>query len=239
MEENEENNKTTYYQVKFVILGDIFVGKTNIYYRFVNGEFINNYQSTILIDFLYQKIKIEDKLFSLQLWDTAGNEKYKSIAKGYYTNAACCILVYDITKEESFRSINKWANDVKLYANNNIILFLVGNKYDLNEERKIEEDRGRELASQYNMEFLEVSAKTGYNIDKIFNIACQKIYENIKKGLYDENEEEGVKICKTYSDFAPNKTFSLMVENNNFTYNNYKKNEKNSSSKRKKKRKWC
>ena len=232
MEENNENNKITYYQVKFIIVGDASVGKTNIYYRFVNGNFLSEYDPTVVVDYYYQDIEIEDKLFSLQLWDTAGSEKYKSITKGYYTNSACCILVYDIEKEDSFESINNWINQVKLYSSNKIIFILVGNKYDLNETRKVSEIQGKTLALEYGMEFLEVSAKTGYNIDEIFNIACQKIYENINKGLYDDENKEGVKICSKYtSEFTQKKTFSLRTENNN--------NNMHYSIKKKKRKKCC
>ena len=227
--ESKEKNKIEYYQVKFIIVGNAGVGKTNIYYRFINGYFCNEHEPTILVDYFHQDVKIEDKLFSLQLWDTAGSEIFKSIAKGYYTNAACCLLVYDITKEDSFTAINEWISNIKLYANNKIILILVGNKYDLNEARKVDEEQGRILASQYNMIFFEASAKTGYNIDEIFNKACHKIYENINKELYDIDLDEGVKICKTYKDFEPKKSFYLKNENND---NDKKK-------KKKKKRRRC
>ena len=105
-------------------------------------------------------------------------------------------------------------------------MILVGNKCDLNEQRKVNEMQGKALALEYGMEFSEVSAKTGYNIDEIFNIACQKIYENINKGIYDDENEEGVKICKTHRFFTQAKIFSLRIENNNNINSRYKNKKK-------------
>lgn len=241
MEENQENKDNdikTYYQIKFIIVGDRGVGKTNIYYRFTNGSFSNDYQPTVVFDIFSHKIKMGDKLFCLNLWDTEGSEKFRSITKGYFTNSACCILVYDITNEDSFKSINYWVNELRLYSSNKTILLLVGNKFDLNEKRKVNEQQGKTLAFQYEMEFFEASAKTGYNIDEIFNTACQKIYENINKGIYDNESDQGVKICNTYNDFIPNKSFSLRIEKNIYKYDK-NNNDKNSIIKKEKKKKCC
>ena len=214
----EEKNKNMYYQVKFIIVGDVAVGKTNICYRFSQDEFSNEYENTIVVDYVYQTITIKDKIFKLQLWDTGGSEKYKSITKGFYSNATCCILVYDITEEKSFNSINKWVEEVKNYTNENIIFVLVGNKYDLKNERKVSKEQGDTLASEYRMEHIEASAKTGYNIDEIFRVACQKIYLNLKKNIYDlEDGEEpcGIKKCYSDNDLVSNKTFDLRKKKQN------------------------
>lgn len=198
MKKNDKNEQF-YYQVKFIIVGDIFVGKTKIYYRYVNGDFDNKYKPTIMFDFLYQNIKINDSNFVLQLWDTAGCEEYKSITRTYFNNCACCIFVYDITKEETFKSIRDWIEEVNSNnTNKDIIFILVGNKYDLQEERKITQEQANAIANEYNMEFFETSALNGYNIDEIFNRACEKIYENINNNIYDlDGEEEtcGIKKC--------------------------------------------
>ena len=229
--------KSEYYQVKFIIIGDSFVGKTNIYYRFVKGDFKNDYEPTVVLNFLYQKIKIKDKNFTLQLWDTAGSEQYKSVTRGYYSNSACCIFVYDITNEASFNSINDWVEEVKNNVDEKTNLILVGNKYDLSNERKITEDQGSALALQYNMKFIETSAKTGYNIDEIFKIACQQIYENIEKKVYDfENNEEiyGIKICHSNNDFVYNKTFALKTEKDDVHNQSNKGSRKSVKNKKKK-----
>ena len=218
MNEEEEKDKNMYYQVKFIIIGDSNVGKTNICYVFLNGEFSNNYETTLGIDYQFQNIKINDLTFRIQLWDTAGSEEFKSITKGYYSNSTCCILVYDLTDEKSFESIKKWIEEVKNYTNKNIILILVGNKYDLNDKRKITKEQGDALALEYGMEHIESSAKNGYNIDEIFRVACQKIYENIIQNIYnldDDTEPCGIKKCYTEKDLVSNKIFKLQNKNIN------------------------
>ena len=208
----EEKNKNIYYQVKFIIIGDINVGKTNICFRFVNGEYSNKYVATLGVDYLYQTITIKDKIFRLQIWDPAGSEQYRSITKGFFSNSSCCILVYDLTDEKTFNSIKNWIEEVKNYTNENLILILVGNKYDLKDERKINKEQGDTLAWEYGMEHIEASAKTGYNIEEIFRVACQKIYLNLSKNIYNLDDEEepcGIKKCYSNNDLVSNRTFDL------------------------------
>ena len=236
----KNKNKEEYYKVKIIIIGNSGVGKTNIFYRFINGEFTNDIENTMCIDFRYYNIKIENKIFSLQLWDTAGSEEYKSITKSYYSNAACCIFAYSISDEDSFKSINEWFENFKNFSNPNIVLILVGNKNDLNDMRIIDEEKGKVLASQFGMEFFECSAKTGYNINEIFKKACERINENINNNLYDfENGENCVKkINLVNEDLKPNKIFSL-EEVNDKEYKSNKNNKSNKSNKSKKKKKSC
>ena len=110
MNEKEEKDKNMYYQVKFIIVGDSNVGKTYICYNFLNGECSNNYEPTIGVDYQFQNVTINDLTFSIQLWDTAGSEKFRSITKGYYSNSTCCILVYDLTDENL---LNQYKNGLK------------------------------------------------------------------------------------------------------------------------------
>ena len=159
------------YTVNFIIIGNPNVGKTNIVYRFVNGEFISDYQNTITVDFSTKKVKIDNKILKLQIWDTGGSEKFSSIRQPYYKNAACAIIVYDITNEESFKSIDKWIEECDYCYNNNLIIALVGNKSDLSKDRKVSEEDGKKLKeryNKYNIEFYESSALNGYNIGNIF-----------------------------------------------------------------------
>lgn len=231
---NEIKNEEQYYEVKFIIVGDISVGKTNICLRFTKDDFNESLNSTVVVGFQIQTIKIEDKIFLLQLWDTAGSEAYKSITKGFYSNSACCILIYDMTEKKSFESINEWIQNVQNYTNENIIFILVGNKSDLKEGRKVTVEQGQALADEFNMKFIEASAKTGYNVDLIFNIACQKIYENIKENIYnfeDEYQYYGIKKIYNKNKLIFNKTFKLLNEN--------EINESMTSSKKSKRRKIC
>ena len=208
------------YTVNFIIIGNPNVGKTNIVYRFVNGEFISDYQNTITVDYSIKKVKIDNKILKLQIWDTAGSEKFSSIRQPYYKNAACAIIVYDITNEESFKSIDKWIEECDYCYNNNLIIALVGNKSDLSKNRKVSEEDGKKLKeryNKYNIEFYESSALNGYNIEEIFFNSCRKVNELIK----NENEGNGIEINNEDNEIY-DKTIRISV-NKNDNINNISK----------------
>ncbi len=178
------------YKVKFIIVGDSFVGKTNIFNRYIKGEFANNLGSTISVEFQVETIQVNDAIFRLQLWDTAGSEKFRSIVRGYYADTACCLLVYDITNQKSFDSLDYWIEEIKNNSHKNVEMILIGNKCDKENERQIEETDGEFTAERYGMKFFESSALTGYNIKEIFEYGCKKVYENIVNGKYDLDNED-------------------------------------------------
>ena len=214
-----KTNDKIFYSIKFIIIGNQNVGKTNIIQRFTKGKFSNEYLITVGVDYLSHNIKIENKIFHLQIWDTAGSEKFKSITKSYFSNSACALIVYDITNEYSFNSVKQWIEECQNYTNKNIVLILIGNKNDLKEERKISEEQGKSLAESYGMEFYESSALTGNNINEIFFNACKTINNNINKDLYDLEElSNGIKICKMDNNMnidkeIKNQKLSIKLEN--------------------------
>lgn len=191
---DEKLNK--YFTVKYIIIGDSGVGKTNIIYRFVNGEFESNLQATIGLEFSIKDIQIEDTIFHLNLFDTGGSDSFESLRQNYYNNTACAIIVYDITNQSSFDSINKWINECEYSHNQDLIKILVGNKSDLSlEGRKISEEDGKNLADKYGIDFYETSALTGYNIDNLFYDSLRKVYQIIEKNINDEEKEiKGISI---------------------------------------------
>ena len=170
----EEDNDNIFYQIKCIIVGDSGVGKTCILYRYIKDEF-NEYEMTIGVDFFHKNMTINDKKLNLQIWDTAGSEGYKSITKGYFSNTACCILVYDITRPESFKSIINWIEDVRNY-NNDIDFILVGNKYDLKDERKISEEQGKALASEFDMKYIGKGNLAKYGIMSAFFVVLRFLF---------------------------------------------------------------
>ena len=191
------NKNKIFYSVKFIIIGNQCVGKTNIVHRFAKGEFSDQYSITLGLDYISQNIKIGDKIFLLQLWDTAGSERFRSVTKGYFNNSACAIIVYDVTSESSFKATRDWIEECKKYTNENIHMVLVGNKIDLNEQRKITMEEGKNFADENGMAFFEASALTGQNIEEIFLNSCKVINENLDKNLYDlKNSYNGIKICE-------------------------------------------
>ena len=198
----EDKKKTTYYKVKFIVVGNQAVGKTNLIHRFAKGDFKEDYAITLGMDYLSSKVQIDDKYFQLELWDTAGSEKFRSITKGYYKNSTCAIIVYDVTEEKSFHDVTLWLEDCKKFTNKNIHLILVGNKIDLNPDRKITTEQGKQLADDNDISFYETSALKGININEVFIDACKFISKNIDEGKYDLNDDSfGLRKCITLSKF--------------------------------------
>ena len=201
-----EKEKKCYYKAKFIIVGEAGVGKTNLVHRFAKGEFNSNYAITLGMDFLSSYIQVDEKFFNLELWDTAGSEKFRSISKGYYQNSTCAIVVYDITDRKSFLSIRQWVDDCKNFGNKNIIFVLVGNKSDLEFNRVVEKEEGKNLAEENGMMFYEASALTGQNVENVFFDACKIIGNNLDEGKYNFNDDNyGIKQCYTTKDLSINK----------------------------------
>ena len=160
LSEESKNEET----IKIIILGDSKVGKTSFIIRFTKNKFDETYLATIGVDYKDRIINIENKLYKLLFYDTAGEEKYKSIPKNYIKNMQGIILMYDITNKLSFDSIIDWISDVKEIKGENFPMILVGNKIDLNESREVTEEMGYELAEKNQIEFFETSNKDGTNI---------------------------------------------------------------------------
>ena len=214
---NKEKEKK-YYSVKIIIVGNQSVGKTNIALRFVHGKFADKYKTTLGVDFLTYNLEYKDKIFKLSLMDTAGSEKFRSITRGYFVNCSYALVVYDITDQDSFNSIRKWIEDCQQFGNANIHMTLIGNKSDLINERKINTEDGKNLATEYNMDFFETSAKTGDNIENVFKELCRFLSDNIDEGKYDfDQPSSGIKIVEEKEDININKSFN---ENINLANNN-------------------
>ena len=204
-----ENEKKKCYMVKIIIVGNSNVGKTNIVTRYVKGEFSNEYMITIGMDFLTCNLELDNKIFKLRLWDTAGSEKFRSVTRGYYSNTCYALIVYDITDDSSFNSVKQWIEDVQSFANKDTNLVLVGNKVDLNNKRKISKEEGQNLATEYGMDFYESSALTGENINDIFEGICQKVNQQIDEGKIDLSDpSNGISISEVEGNIKINKNLN-------------------------------
>ena len=181
------------YLSKYIIIGDAAVGKSNLLLRYAHGQFKDEYQLTIGVEFGAKNISINDKIYRIQIWDTAGQENFRSITRAYYKNSVCALVVYDITNRDSFNNIANWVEDCKNQSPKTIFMVLVGNKSDLSDKRVISIDEGRELAEKYNMIFFETSAKTGDNVDLIFFKSAEEIAKKIEQGYYDLENDCGIK----------------------------------------------
>ena len=161
--------------VKVAILGSSGVGKTCIIHRFLKNEFKENSLSTRGADYAQKKVITKDQAINLDIWDTAGQEQYRSLGIHFYKEAYIIILVYDITNRESFEDLkNIWYNDLKRNGEKFTVLAIVGNKSDMFEVEAITEEEGRKYAEEVNALYMLVSAKNGDNIENLFRIVASK-----------------------------------------------------------------
>ena len=182
------------YLLKYIIIGDAAVGKSNLLLRYVHGQFKPEYQLTIGVEFGAKNIEISSKLFRIQIWDTAGQEKFRSITRAYYKNSVCALVVYDISSRDSFNNVMSWIEDCKNQSPKTIFMVLVGNKCDLEDKRQVSYEEGKELADKNQLLFFESSAKDGINVDEIFLNSATEIAKKIEQGYYDlESDTCGIK----------------------------------------------
>jgi Ras-related protein Rab-2A len=170
------------YILKYIIVGDSGVGKSSIMIQFTEHKFSLMHDMTIGVEFAAYIHTIGNDKIKLQIWDTAGQETFRSITRAYYRGAACALVVFDITKRASFNNIKSWINDVQNYSNFPITIILIGNKSDLEEKRQVSSEEAEEFAQQNNITYIETSAKNCQNIDKVFIDSIENIYSKIKSG---------------------------------------------------------
>ncbi|KAH7678174.1 Small GTPase superfamily ARF/SAR type protein [Dioscorea alata] len=169
------------YLFKIVLVGDSGVGKSNILSRFTRNEFSLESKSTIGVEFATRTLQIEGKTVKAQIWDTAGQERYRAITSAYYRGAVGALLVYDITKRQTFDNVQRWLHELREHADSNIVIMMAGNKSDLSHLRSVQEDDGQALAEKEGLSFLETSALGAQNIEKAFQTILTEIYHIISK----------------------------------------------------------
>ena len=189
MDEGSNNNV---YVVQVTFVGYTGVGKTQIIKKFVINNFATEYQPTETPTFSTKNIPWSNKRIRLQLWDTSGQEKYRSLNKISYKGRHLIIFVYAIDNKDSFDSIPNWVEDVVSKVDKKTKFLLVGNKCDLEKERQVTEENAKQYATENNMEFMEVSAKDGTNIENMFNSSLQKLLEEKNKDEINSSENKNV-----------------------------------------------
>jgi len=175
---------------KLVFLGDQSVGKTSIITRFMYDTFDSTYQPTIGIDFLSKTMYLDDKTVRLQLWDTAGQERFRSLIPSYIRDSSVAVICYDITSRDSFVNTSKWIDDVRTERGDDVIMMLCGNKTDLEDHRTVSYEEGEAKAKEYNIMFIETSAKAGANIKALFRKVAAALpgMENAKLSADDKKD---------------------------------------------------
>lgn len=164
---------------KIIVIGDSGVGKSCLSKRLIDEKFDSNYYATIGFEFLSINVKINNEIIKLQVWDTCGQEIYRSLIAGFYRNSSMAIIVYSIDNYESFENINLWINNLKSNSSPDVKLILIGNKSDIDNNRQVSYKEGLELKEKHGFEFfLECSAKTGINAKEVFLEASKILYKN-------------------------------------------------------------
>lgn len=205
-------NYTYDYIIKYIIIGDTGVGKSCLLLQFTDRRFQPAHDLTIGVEFGARFVDVEGKKIKLQIWDTAGQESFRSITRSYYRGAAGALLVYDITRRETFDHLLIWLEDARQHSNSNTTIMLIGNKSDLESKRAVSYAEGEAFANQHGLFFMETSAKTADNVEESFVDTAKDIYEKIKQGVFDvSNESNGIKV----GGHLQPKTLPLNTDNGN------------------------
>ena len=167
---------------KIIVIGNSGVGKSCLSLNGTTGKFIEEHQATIGFDFFSFVTKIDKKIIRLQIWDTCGQEGYKSLVQNFYRGSVLAIIFYAINDMKSFQSIEDWVKQLKIYSSPDIKIFLIGNKCDLEKERVVSIEMGKKFQTDFEFElFMETSAKSGFNSKNLFIEAFKLLYLNYKK----------------------------------------------------------
>ena len=163
---------------KIVLVGESGVGKSNLLLRFTRNEFDADKRSTIGVEFATRSITYCEKNIRAQIWDTAGQERYRAITNAYYRGALGALVVYDITKKNSFESVERWLQELHDNADKKVVQMIIGNKSDLSQTREVETAEGEEMAKKNGAFFFETSALDGTNVEEAFMTLLKKIYDD-------------------------------------------------------------
>ncbi|XP_010570303.1 PREDICTED: ras-related protein Rab-7a isoform X1 [Haliaeetus leucocephalus] len=182
--------------LKVIILGDSGVGKTSLMNQYVNKKFSNQYKATIGADFLTKEVMVDDRLVTMQIWDTAGQERFQSLGVAFYRGADCCVLVFDVTAPNTFKTLDSWRDEFLIQASprdpENFPFVVLGNKIDL-ENRQVTTKRAQAWCySKNNIPYFETSAKEAINVEQAFQTIARNALKQVGRGLV-------VALCQCWS----------------------------------------
>ncbi|XP_044732083.1 ras-related protein Rab-37-like isoform X2 [Chrysoperla carnea] len=174
--EEETLDETEQIVHKTILLGDSGVGKTSLLVQFDIGKFqTGSFSATVGIGFTNKVINLDGSKVKLQIWDTAGQERFRSVTHAYYRDAHALLLLYDVTNKTSFDNIRAWLGEIREYAQDDVVIMLLGNKADCTSDRVVRKEDGVRLANEYNVAFMETSAKSGLNVDVAFMAIAREL----------------------------------------------------------------
>ncbi|XWS56224.1 hypothetical protein CRYUN_Cryun09bG0067800 [Craigia yunnanensis] len=182
-------NQKIDYVFKVVLIGDSAVGKSQLLARFSRNEFSVDSKATIGVEFQTKTLAIDHKIVKAQIWDTAGQERYRAVTSAYYRGAVGAMLVYDMTKRQSFDHMAMWLEELRGHADKNIVVMLIGNKCDLGSLRAVPTEDAQEFAQRENLFFMETSALESTNVETAFLTVLSEIYRIISKKTLAPNDE--------------------------------------------------
>ena len=179
--DNEQDNNKYDYSFKMIGIGDAGVGKSSLTGRAIKDAFDKDYSPTVGFEFLTFSAKIDNKIIKLQIWDTCGQEVYRSLITNFYRNASLAMMVYSIDSRESFLHINQWLKEIKIHSHPDVKIILIGNKSDLSDDRKVTYEEAQTFKDENELfYFEETSAKTGINAKEVFTEAARILYNEHK-----------------------------------------------------------
>lgn len=170
------------YRFKICVIGAASTGKSTIVHRLLKGEFKENTEATVGVEFHTYKINVEGTQISLDIWDSAGQERYRSVSKGYFRDAIGCVLVFDISNNKTFNDVSFWLNEFRELSNQNAFVLLVGNKTDLQSQREVTSEIAEQFANDKHISYIETSALDGTNINETFERLAHGIYDLLQNG---------------------------------------------------------
>ncbi|RWR92446.1 ras-related protein Rab11A [Cinnamomum micranthum f. kanehirae] len=179
------------YVFKIVLIGDSAVGKSQILARFARNDFSLDSKATIGVEFQTRTLVIQHKSVKAQIWDTAGQERYRAVTSAYYRGAVGAMLVYDITKRQTFDHIPRWLEELRGHADKNIVIILIGNKSDLESQRAVPTEDAKEFAQKEGLFFLETSALEATNVETAFMTVLTEIFNIVNKKNLVADEDQG------------------------------------------------
>ena len=182
LNDSEQDNNKYDFSFKMIVIGDAGVGKSCLTGRAIKDKFDTDYSPTVGFEFLTFSTKIDNKIIKLQIWDTCGQEVYRSLITNFYRNASLAMMVYSIDSKESFLHINQWLKEIKIHSHPDVKIILIGNKSDLDDNRKVSKEEAQKFKDENQLlYFEETSAKTGINAKEVFTEAARILFNEHKK----------------------------------------------------------